>query len=313
MFVIAYKKIFLIISAVIVACSLGAVLVFGLKPGIDFTGGTLLEVEYPGGRPDVAQTEEYLNELGLGAYSLRPVGDTGYLLRSRELVEGERTKVLNALSLNESTVVEETRMTTIGPVLGAELRNKAFVALGIVVLVIVLFVAFAFRGVSGKTKEDEAAKHVSSWYYGLITILALLHDVLVPLGLFAVLGSFLGAEIDSLFVMALLAILGYSINDTIVVFDRIRENLRMNAERNITDEPFEKTVGLSLQQTYARSINTSLTTLLALIVLYIIGPDTTKQFVLVLTAGVVAGAYSSIFLASPLLVAVESYRAKKAS
>ena len=161
-------------------------------------------------------------------------------------------------------------------------------------LAIIFFIAFVFRHVSAP---------VSSWKYGIIAIIALLHDIIVTIGLFAVLGALVGAEVDILFVMALLAILGYSVNDTIVVFDRVRENLRTNLELN-RKEDFELTVGKSLNQTYIRSINTSLTTFFVLITLFMLGPLATQNFALVLLTGVIAGTYSSICLATPLLVAV---------
>jgi preprotein translocase subunit SecF len=183
-------------------------------------------------------------------------------------------------------------VNTVGPILGKELRDKAFFAIAVVVLIIIFFIAFAFRKVS---------KPVSSWKYGTIAIVVLVHDIMLPVGLFAIMGHFFGAEVDGLFVMALLAILGYSINDTIVVFDRIRENLKYNADSN-THEDFEFTVGKSLNQTYVRSFNTSLTTSLTLLALFFFGSESTHYFSLTLLAGVIAGTYSSIFLAAPMLV-----------
>lgn len=311
MFFVTHKKVFFIVTGVIVALALGAVAVLGVRFGIDFTGGTLLEVTYPAGRPDKAAVEEQLSALPIGGYSLRPTDDSAYLLRSKDLSEEERADVMRALSLNETMTVETVRLNTIGPVVGEELKNKAFVALGIVAIVIVLFVAYAFRRPSDPEEEEGAKKKkkdtteveygVSSFTYGYVAIIALLHDILVPVGVFAVLGAILGAEIDILFVMALLAILGYSVNDTIVVMDRVRENLRNNQERNVL-EPFQETVGRSLDQTIARSINTSLTTLLVLLALMVWGGEATRYFALTLMAGVVAGTYSSIALASPLLV-----------
>ena len=173
------------------------------------------------------------------------------------------------------------------------MRIKALLAFSIVVVAIVLFIAYVFRHVS---------KPVSSWKYGVISIIALLHDVIIPVGLFAILGSVVGAEIDVLFIVALLTILGYSVNDTIVVFDRVRENLRENQQLK-RKEDFELTVGKSLNQTFARSINTSLTTTLVLLALFFFGGVATQNFALVLIMGIVAGTYSSLCLASPLLVA----------
>ena len=177
---------------------------------------------------------------------------------------------------------------------------KAFLSIGLVILAIVLFITFAFRKVS---------EPVSSWKYGVITIVALLHDVIIPTGIFAALGHFLGYEIDTLFVTALLVILGFSVHDTIVVFDRVRENLRRSRESRV-ETPFQEIVGKSIRQTFNRSINTSLTTLLALAALYFLGSDATRHFSLALLIGITAGTFSSIFLASPLLVTVERWQKK---
>lgn len=302
MLVIKYRKIFFIISALTSSAAIIAVLVWGLVFGIDFTGGSLTEVSYSETVPGKSELEGRLNGLStLGNYSLRPSGENNYILRTKDLSEEERIGVMGALSLNESIEMNVERFNTIGPVIGEELRNKALIAIVVVVLAIILFIAFVFRHVS---------KPVSSWKYGVIAIVALLHDILLPVGMFAALGYFFGAEVDILFVMALLAILGYSVNDTIVVFDRVRENLRHNEETN-RKEDFELTVGKSLNQTYVRSINTSITTASVLIMLFVIGGDVTQYFALTLLAGVLAGTYSSIFLATPLLVAMNDFQNSK--
>lgn len=265
-------------------------------------GGSITEVTYPDGRPEKNVVEDRLNNIPLiGSYSLRQSGDSNYILRTRDLVEAERLAVMSALSLNESISIETERFNSIGPVIGEELRNKALFAIVIVVIAIILFIAFAFRKVS---------EPVSSWKYGLIAVVALLHDIMIPVGLFAVLGYFVGVEVDILFVMALLAILGYSVNDTIVVFDRVRENLKHNLESNIKED-FELTVGKSLNQTYVRSINTSLTTAAVLVMLFVMGGEVTQYFALVLFTGILAGTYSSIFLATPLLVAVNDFKNRR--
>lgn len=301
MLVVKYRKIFFILSGIFVGASLLSIAIFGLQFGIDFAGGAITEVSYLEERPDKADIENMLNNIAIGGYSLRPTGENGFILRTRDLTEEERQVMISALSLNNTTEMVQERFNSIGPVVGEELKNKALVAILIVVIAIVLFIAFAFRKVS---------EPVSSWKYGVVAIVALLHDVIVPIGLFALLGILVNAEIDILFVMALLAILGYSVNDTIVVFDRVRENLRINNEFN-KKEDFELTVGKSLNQTYTRSINTSLTTLFVLLALFFIGAPVTQNFALVLLTGVIAGTYSSIFLATPLLVAVERWGSKK--
>lgn len=293
MWIVKNRKIFFIFSGLLVLLSIVVVFVWGLQPGIEFTGGTLIEINYTDGAPEVLQIESRLDSLAIGSYTIQETGDNGFLIRTRDLDETERETLLDTLTIDEK-VPEQERITTIGPSIGQELRRKSYLAIGIVVLAIILFVAFSFRRVS---------KPVSSWKYGFVAILALIHDIIIPTGFFALLGHFASAEVDVLFVTALLAILGFSVNDTIVVFDRIRENLSNNKETG-HKEPFYEVVGRSLDQTIARSINTSLTTLLVLITLFFIGGDSTKLFALTLIMGVIFGTYSSIFLASPILIAL---------
>lgn len=299
MLVVKYRKIFFALSGVLVAAALGAVVMFGLNFGIEFAGGEIIEVKYEQ-RPEKVSVEHRLDEIQMGVYSLRAAGENEFILRTKPLREDQREAVFTAVTEQGdwASAGEIERFNSVGPTIGTELRNKAWIAMGAVVLAIILFIAFAFRKVS---------EPVSSWKYGVIAIIALLHDVILPTGVFAALGYFLGAEVDVLFVMALLAILGYSVNDTIVVFDRVRENLRENEDNN-RREDFEITVGKSLNQTYVRSINTSITTMLVLLALFFIGADVTQDFALVLIAGVLAGTYSSIFLATPLLVTVQNWQ-----
>ncbi|MCX6719313.1 MAG: protein translocase subunit SecF, partial [Candidatus Taylorbacteria bacterium] len=188
---------------------------------------------------------------------------------------------------------------TIGPVLGGEALRKAYVSIILVIVGIVLYITFAFRKVS---------LPVSSWKYGFVAIIALIHDVIIPTGVFSVLGHFAGYEVDTLFVTAILVILGFSVHDTIVVFDRVRENLKNSLGSR---KPFGEIVGASISQTFVRSINTSLTTLIALVVLYILGGSTTEHFTLALIVGIAAGTYSSIFIGSPLLVTLELWSKKR--
>ena len=293
-----YEKYFFILPAALSLLAIIAIVMWGLKPGIDLSGGSLLEIKYPAGRPSVEIVHIKVDTLGLGEVRVQPTGDTGYILRQRDLTDIERQKLLQPLrNLGE---MEEVQFTSVGPTLGAELVQKAWIAIALVITCIILFIAFAFRGVS---------KPVASWKYGVVAIITLLHDILVPLGLFAALGHFLGAEVDALFIVALLTILGISINDTIVVFDRIRENLRLN-EQHHKRESYDEVVGRSIMQTLARSINTSFTVVIVLVSLYFLGPASTKTFALTLIVGMVAGTYSSIFLASPLLVVWERFQKK---
>lgn len=300
MFVVTHRKFFYIFSGLVVAASVIALALWGLRPGIDFKGGALFEVTYPDGRPEKAAIEVALQPLDIGA-SVRPTRENGYIIRMKELTESKQGAVREAVSFNEEKKIIEERFDMIGPLLGKEAAGKSFIAIILVILCIVIFITFAFRKVS---------EPVASWKYGIITVIALLHDVLVPTGIFAILGHYAGIEVDTLFVTALLVVLGFSVHDTIVVFDRVRENLKVSHEvRDRKD--FATIVGDSIQQTFVRSINTSLTTVLALIVLYVIGPEITKHFSLALLIGIIAGTYSSIFIGSPLLVTVQQWQTRK--
>ncbi|MDE2399577.1 MAG: protein translocase subunit SecF [Patescibacteria group bacterium] len=299
MFIIKHKKIFIGISIGLVVLSLLSFFVFGLNVGIDFKGGALSEVVYGGPRPAQADLNQSLKTLNFGTILLQPTGDKGYIVKTRDLSTSEHALLLETLSQKGLNPLTETNFDSIGPSVGRELTRKAILAIILISLAIILFIAFAFRKVS---------KQVSSWKYGVIAIITLLHDVTIPIGLFIVLSHFYGAELDTLFVVAVLTILGLSVSDTIVIFDRIRENLR-NLPTN-SDVNFSEIVGKSLEQSYVRSICTSLTVIIVLLVLFFFGPATTKYFALMLTTGMFFGTYSSIFLASPLLVWVEEWQKK---
>lgn len=292
MFIVKNRKFFFALSSILVIGSIVAMFVFGLKLGIDFKGGSLLEVSYSETRPDLNTTKQALDQLGLGNYVLTPSGNLNYILKTRDLTPSEKTVVLSAFQKDPNNVAKEEKFNSIGPVVGTQLKNKALLAILAVIVCIVLFITFAFRKVS---------RPVASWKYGFATIVALAHDVIIPTGVFVTFIHFYGGEIDLLFVTALLAILGYSVHDTIVVFDRVRENLHTRGK-----DSFVETVGKSVTQTFGRSINTSLTIFLALLALYIIGGESTRDFAFVLLIGVITGTYSSIFVASPLLVTLEN-------
>jgi preprotein translocase subunit SecF len=299
MFIIKHKKIFISISVGLVVLSIATLFIFKLKVGIDFKGGTLAEVVYSEERPMQDILDKNLALLNLGTVLLQPTGDAGYIVKSRSLGDAEHTLLLKTLSQDGKNPFEEKSFNSIGPSVGRELTRKAIIAVILVSLAIICFIAFAFRKVS---------KPVSSWRYGFIAIITLLHDVAIPVGIFATLSHIYGVEIDTLFVVAVLTILGLSVSDTIVIFDRIRENLKN--EVNIAKTNFEEVVGKSLEQSFVRSICTSLTVILVLLALFFFGPVTTKYFALMLTVGMFFGTYSSIFLASPLLVLVEERQKK---
>ena len=311
MFIVKNRKFFYIFSGAVVILSLAALFTWGLKFGIDFTGGSILEVAYTGSVPTPQEITQALATAGVHGSSVRPTGENGYLIRTPFLPPDIYAHVRTALeggglpaegSAQAGTwQYEEKRFDSIGPTIGTELQSKSIYAILLVLVAIALFIMFAFRKVS---------KPVSSWKYGLIALIALAHDVIVPLGAFALLGHFFGAEVDTLFVTAILVVLGFSVHDTIVVFDRVRENLHKNHERGMKED-FEETVGHSIAQTLNRSINTSLTVVLVLLALLYLGPASAFYFVLALLVGIVSGTYSSIFLGSPLLVTLEKMQAKK--
>ena len=304
MFIIKNRKIFYIFSFVLIATSLISLLVWGLQLGIDFKGGSVIEVRYTESRPDVEMIRNNMatlaGQISLGNYVLQSVGDTDYSIKSRLVTDAERQQIEKAFSNNGAIKTELKRVNSIGPLIGKEAAQKAIISIVLVILCIVLFITFAFRKVS---------KPVQSWKYGLMAIIALAHDVIIPAGAFSILGHFKGYEVDTLFVTALLVILGFSIHDTIVVYDRIRENLS-HSNRDRDRKSFEIIVGESVSQTFVRSVNTSMSTILALVVLYFLGPEATKHFSLALIIGVAVGTYSSIFIASALLVTIEKWQKK---
>lgn len=280
-----YKSIFIGISGVLVAASITAVIVFGLTPGTDLAGGTRWQVRFPDGAVDASAVVGTLKDAGAEASA--SVSEEGIVtIRLGAIDEPVHVAYREALtSLGE---LEELNFSSIGPTVGAELRKKAVNAIIFVLLGISLYIAWAFRKVSAPVK---------SWKYGFVTLVTLFHDVVIPAGLLAVLGATQGIEVDTNFIVALLVVIGFSVHDTIVVFDRIRENL-LHAQGK-TD--FAKIVNQSVRETIARSVNTSLTLVLVLVALMVAGPATLFYFVLVILVGTTVGTYSSIFVASPLL------------
>ncbi len=286
--------------------ALSALVFWGLTFGIDFKGGTSVEFSYSVSRPSIDVVQSEIDNLNFtpsikGAYTLLPTGTNEYTLDLRTLTDEERSELTAALSANVANPVEIKQFNSVGPTLGQEAATKSMIAIILVILCIVLFLTFAFRKVS---------QPIASWKYGVISIVALCHDIIIPTGAFAILNHFYhGYQVDTLFVTAILVILGFSIHDTIVVFDRVRENLRNN---NGIKNPktFEEIVGASISQTFVRSINTSVSTLLAILVVYLVGPVATRNFSLTLLIGIFFGTYSSIFIGSNLLVTVEAWQKK---
>lgn len=296
MLIVKYQNFFLATAVLIAIASLGFAYYYGLNLGIDFTGGAMIEAGFVNERPSVEAIKSSVDalKLDLGNVIVQNVGDKDMILKMRDMKEAERTQIVKVLT---TAGAEIKSFDSIGPVIGAELKQKAYIAVTLVCFLIALYIAFAFRKVS---------EPVSSFKYGVAAILALAHDVSVPLGVIAIMGHFYGTEADLLFVTALLAILGFSVHDTIVVFDRIRENLRNRAAKT-----FSETVGMSVSQTLVRSINTSMSTAIALLALYLLGGESTKIFSFILIIGIISGTYSSICIASPILLLFEKMQLRK--
>lgn len=296
---VRHRKIYFIFSGILILASVFSLVFFGFKPGIDFTGGSILEIEYKEKRSSNQEILEKLADLDLGSVYIQPTGERGVILRMKDIDESTHQEIIQnlnqrelkaesgELTLDYSPIVEEERFESIGPTIGKELKQKTKIVIGLALLAIVIYIALAFRKVQRPLK---------SWQYGIASVLALFHDILIPLGVFSLLGKFYGLEITIPVVTALLAVLGYSINNTVVVFDRIRENLLRRGE------VFEEIVDRSLNQTLTRQINTSLTTLFVVTAIFFLGGETLKYFALALILGISAGTYSSIFLAGPILV-----------
>ncbi len=284
--IVQKKKIWFAVAAILVVTSLFALFSWKLKFGLDFTGGSLLELNFAGDRPPVAEMQDKMADLNLGNLVAQPIGDNGVILRFQNTDADIHDKILAKFS----TSTEELRFDSVGPSIGNELKKKTFSALFIAIIGILMYIAWAFRKVS---------RPVESWKYGLASIISLAFNVLVVLGAFAFLGKFKGVEINTPFIAALLTILGYTINDTIVVFDRVRENLPKS------EEDFQGTINTSLNQALVRSLNTSITTALVLVSVLIFGGATIRDFVLAMLIGVVVGTWSSICLASPVLILFE--------
>ncbi len=285
---------FFILSGLAMTLSLAAWLFWGLKPGIDFTGGSLLELSFSQNPPPIsAIVDTAKTSLGNAQEEVtaQPIGANGVVLRMPPIEEGAHQKLVTDLKSaygKDGNALEEKQFQSIGPVIGAELQQKTIYAVVGAILAIVLFITYAFRKVSYP---------VASWKYGVCTIVALCHDVLIPVGVFSALGHFRGVEVGAWVVTALLTVLGFSVHDTIVVFDRIRENLAHAGRMS-----FEDVVNRSMNETLGRSINTSLTVMLVLLATYAFGGASIKDFILTMIVGVGVGTYSSIFVASPLLV-----------
>jgi len=290
-----YSKLYYAISGILIIATIVSLGMFGLKFGIEFVGGSNMQVEFQNQRPANETIQSALKSFDLGEITVQPTGTNGAILQFKGVDEAKHQQIL--AGLNKVAPVTEKSFQYIGPSIGQELRNKTELAIALALLAITLYIAFAFRKVS---------KPVSSWKYGIASLIALFHDVLIPIGVFSALGHFYNVEITVPIVAALLTILGFSVHDTIVIFDRIRENILRRGMGQ-----FEETVNISLTQTLGRSLSTVITVLFVLISIYFFGGETLKYFSLALIIGITSGAYSSIFIASPLLVSWYKWSAKR--
>lgn len=291
-----HRKIYFVFSGILILASIVSFVVFGLKLGIDFTGGSIMEIEYKESRISNQEILAKLADIDLGDIHIQPTGEKGVILRFKDIKEEAHQQILEKLNEGEKKIIEEKRFESIGPIIGRELKQKTKLVIVLVLLSIILYIALAFGRIQ---------KPLRSWQYGVTSILALFHDILIPLGVFSVLGKIYGIEISIPVITAFLAVLGYSVNNTVVVFDRIRENLLKRAGL------FEEVVDKSLNQTLTRQINTSLTTLFVVLAIFFFGGETLKYFALALILGIVAGTYSSIFLSGSILLTWFKWRQKR--
>ena len=283
-----YKKLF-IFSGILTAGSLILIFTWGLKAGIDFRGGTLWDVEFQ----NIAETTRLREDIIKQGYNpvIQSVNEKRLIIKTEPQTDKQQQD-FRAFLGKEFGQFQEHRFESIGPAIGRELVSKAYWQIILVCLGIILYISYSFR----KIGEDARKTRLSSWKLGAATVIALIHDLIVTVGVFAVLGHFRGVEIDNLFVTALLTILGFSVHDTIVVFDRIRENLK-----KFPYKPLASLIDYSINTTLARSINTSSTLIFMLLALLLFGGETVFYFVLALLVGVTVGTYSSVFIATPVL------------
>ena len=288
--IVKHRYLYFGISLLVIIPGLIALFVWGLPLGIDFKGGSFLDVRFSNGTvPQPAEVAAVYAENGFSDPIVQTTGENGIVIRSLEMTDAQRNQLISAMEARFSSTITVQRFETVGPSVGQEVAKRAAGAVGLAALGILLYITYAFRGVP------------NAFRFGIAAIIAMLHDVAVVLGVEAIIAHFFHWEVDSLFLTALLTVIGFSVHDTIVVFDRIRENL--NVYRKL---PYETVVNHSIVQTLVRSINTQLTVMLVLLSLALFGGITIRHFVIILLVGVFSGTYSSIFNASPILVVWEN-------
>jgi preprotein translocase subunit SecF len=282
---VKYYKIHYFLVSMLVIASVACLLILGLNLGIDFSGGTIWEFQFEN-RPNNAVIQEKLNKFYLGEITIQPTGDNGIILRFKNIDENVHQQMLS--SLNEISKVEEERFESIGPTIGRELRNKTIALIVISLVSLLVYIAVSFRKLSWP---------ISGWQYGLVSIITLAIDVIIPVFVLILLGKFNNVQFNIPIVAALLTILGYTINDKVIVFDRVRENILKTRS-----EDFSGTINQSLNQIIGRSLGTGLCTLLILFAIFFLGGETLKYFSLTLIIGIIVGTYTSLFIASALLI-----------
>jgi preprotein translocase subunit SecF len=293
--IVGKRKLWFSISILLIVPGTVALILWGLKPGIDFTGGQEMELS---GSKDQTLVRETVEKAGVKDITVTTSGGDRLIVRYSDKEAGPDSELThqNVKNLLAQKGIVETSFSSVGPSVSRDITRNALVGVGLASVAILLYIAFAFRN---------TPPPVSPWSFGATAIIALLHDALLLIGVFAILGHFLGVQVDALFVTAVLTVIGFSVHDTIVVYDRIRENLRR------LNKPFEEVVNISINETLARSLNTSVTVILVLLAFYLFGGESIKYFTLALLIGIISGTYSSIFNASPLLVVYNNWKIKR--
>jgi preprotein translocase subunit SecF len=286
--IIGKKYWYFLISLIVIIPGIISLILFGLNLSVEFTGGSNITLAFPS-KVSIAQTKQISNVFTQNKIKIQDITASGnqVLIKSQPVDQSQDLLITKGIKTGLGNF-QQLSYETIGPTIGAETLQNAIYALIVASILIVIYITWSFRSVP---------KPTSSFRFGVCAIIALIHDVLVLIGLFSIFGHFFGVEVDSLFVTAVLTVIGFSVHDTIVVFDRIRENLR-----RVGGDNFSEVVNDSILQTLDRSLNTSLTVILVLLAMLIFGGETIRWFVVALLIGIVSGTYSSIFNASPLLV-----------
>ena len=278
------------ISMGLTIASVIVIITLGLNLGVDFRGGSIIELRFTDGRPEISQIESVLTEkFSDREFIINSVGEEDIIIKTGELTEESHQELISSIAETFPELkIEERRFDSVGPAIGRELREKSINAVVIVLLAIIVYIAFVFRKISSV---------LSSWAMGLSAVIAMAHDILIPIGIFSLRVYYYDVQINAVFVAAILTVLGYSVSDTVVVFDRIRENVL----KGYLKEGFGETIHMSVMQTLTRSLNTSFTTLLSLFAIYFFGGESMRFFSLALIMGIFLGAYSSLFVATPII------------